>query len=455
MDRSAAEALPGDPAAGLPPQPIDRLVAPFREFSQAAASGGILLLAAALVALVWANSPFAASYDELFHTPLTVSVGGYELSGTLHFWINDALMAFFFLLVGLELKREVLVGELASARKAILPVAAAAGGAVLPAILFFLIVGGAGPAARGWGVPMATDIAFALGILALVGSRAPLGLKIFLTALAIVDDLVAVVVIALFYTDDLAIGALAAAGGVLVALLVANRLGVRQAIVYALLGLALWLAVLQSGVHASIAGVLLALTIPARRRIDSADFAARAGGILDRFREESRHGPSIEDHHATLWELEDMTEKAQAPMLRIEHALHPWVSFLIVPLFALANAGVAIEGDIATLAGDPVVLGVFVGLVVGKQFGILGASWLIVRSGLAALPDGVGWRHVYGVAWLGGIGFTMSLFIGELAYGESDALALAKIGILAASIVAGIGGLLVLRTVRDAPPEPE
>jgi NhaA family Na+:H+ antiporter len=304
-------------------------------------------------------------------------------------------------------------------------------------------------AARGWGVPMATDIAFALGILALVGSRAPLGLRIFLTALAIVDDLLAVVVIALFYTDGLAIGALAAAGGVLVALLAANRLGVRQAIVYALLGVALWLAVLQSGVHASIAGVLLALTIPARRRIDNNAFATRAGNILDRFREESRHGPSIEDHHATLWELEDMTEKAQAPMLRIEHALHPWVSFLIVPLFALANAGVAIEGDLASLAGDPIVLGVFVGLVVGKQVGIMGASWIIVRSGLAVLPDGVGWRHVYGVAWLGGIGFTMSLFIGELAYGESEALALAKLGILAASVVAGVGGFLVLRTRRE------
>jgi NhaA family Na+:H+ antiporter len=449
VDRGAPEAFPAESVADLPPQPIDRLVAPFREFSQAAASGGLLLLLAAAAALIWANSPFAASYEDLFHAPLALSVGAFELSGSLHFWINDALMAFFFLLVGLELKREVLLGELASARKAALPVAAAVGGAVVPAVMFLLIVGGAGMAARGWGVPMATDIAFALGILALVGSRAPLGLRIFLTALAIVDDLLAVVVIALFYTDGLAIGALAAAGGVLVALLAANRLGVRQAIVYALLGVALWLAVLQSGVHASIAGVLLALTIPARRRIDNNAFATRAGNILDRFREESRHGPSIEDHHATLWELEDMTEKAQAPMLRIEHALHPWVSFLIVPLFALANAGVAIEGDLASLAGDPIVLGVFVGLVVGKQVGIMGASWIIVRSGLAVLPDGVGWRHVYGVAWLGGIGFTMSLFIGELAYGESEALALAKLGILAASVVAGVGGFLVLRTRRE------
>jgi NhaA family Na+:H+ antiporter len=301
---------------------------------------------------------------------------------------------------------------------------------------------------------MATDIAFALGILALVGSRAPLALRIFLTALAIVDDLLAVMVIALFYTDDLAINALAVAGGLLAALLVANRLGVRQAVVYALLGVGLWLAILQSGIHASIAGVLLALTIPARRRIDSADFIARAQDILHRFRDESRHGPSIEDHHETLWELEDMAEKAQAPMLRIEHALHPWVSFLIVPLFALGNAGVAIEADIAALLAEPVVLGVFVGLVVGKQIGILGASWLIVRSGLASLPDGVGWLHIYGVAWLGGIGFTMSLFIGELAYGDSPSLAMAKVGILAASIVAGIGGFLVLRMFAG-PPETE
>jgi NhaA family Na+:H+ antiporter len=430
--------------ADLPPQPVDRLLAPFREFTAREAAGGVLLMAAAAVALVWANSPFADSYESLWNTTLTIGAGELGLSKSLHHWINDGLMVIFFLVVGLEIKREVLVGELASARRAALPIAAAIGGAVLPAVLFLLVAGGDPEAVRGWGVPMATDIAFALGVLALLGSRVPVGLRIFLTALAIVDDLLAVTVIAVFYSSDLSLPALAAAGVVLVALLAANRLGVRRPLVYALLGVALWLAILQSGVHATIAGVLLALTIPARTRIDPSQFLERARGLLGDYAGRGSDDPD-EAHHAALWDLEDLTEGAQAPMLRMEHALHPWVAFLIVPLFALANAGVPVGGDLSATLSEPLVLAVLVGLVGGKQIGILLAAWLIVRTGWAALPSGVTWRHIYGAAWLGGIGFTMSLFVADLAFGATPALALAKIGILIASVIAGVGGYLILR----------
>jgi NhaA family Na+:H+ antiporter len=264
--------------------------------------------------------------------------------------------------------------------------------------------------------------------------------------LAIVDDLLAVLVIAIFYSSDLSMVALGAAAAVLGALVAANRLGVRRPILYAVLGVALWVAVLQSGIHATVAGVLLAITIPVRTKIDPADFLARAKGFIADFSGQVGDDPDGE-HHAALWELEDLTESAQAPMLRMEHALHPWVAFLIVPLFALSNAGVRIDGDLGATITEPVVLGVLVGLVLGKQLGITLAAWLVVRLGLAALPDGVTWHHIYGVAWLGGIGFTMSLFVGDLAFGDSPTLPLAKIGILGASIVAGLGGYLILRLV--------
>ncbi len=426
--------------------PIDRLLGPFREFTSSNAASGILLMAAAVIALLWANSPIASSYASLWDTRLTIGVGDWALSKNLLHWINDALMAIFFLVVGLEIKREILVGELASVRRAALPIAAALGGALVPALIFLFIVG-SDEAARGWAVPMATDIAFALGVLALLGDRIPMGLRVFMVALAIVDDLLAVVIIGLFYTTDVSVAALAAAGGCLALLIAANVLGVRRPVVYGVLGLALWFAILQSGVHATLAGVLLAMTIPARTRLDSTDFAARARRIVDHLvrREGSDAPTTIEEHHDALWDLETITERAQAPMLRFEHALQPWVAFVIVPIFALANAGVVLDGGFGAMLGDPVVLGVVIGLIVGKQVGITAATLLVLRAGLASLPAGVTMKHIYGAAWLGGIGFTMSLFISDLAFGGGPVLALAKIGILVASAVAGVGGYLILR----------
>jgi Na+:H+ antiporter, NhaA family len=435
-----------------PVLPVDRLLAPFREFARTSASGGLLLMVAAAIALIWANSPFAAAYTDLWATKLTIAVGDVTVSESLLHVVNDGLMTILFLVVGLEIKREVLVGELASLRRATLPIAAAVGGAVVPALIFLAVSGG-GTAGRGWGVPMATDIAFALGVLALLGGRAPLGLRIFVTALAIVDDLLAVLVIALFYTAVLSFPALLIAGVLLGTLVVANRIGVRRPLVYAVLGVGLWLAVFASGIHATVAGVLLALTIPATTRLDSDRYVDHARQLIADFEGRTVGGEdaSTSEHHAALWELEDATERAQAPMLRIEHALHPWVSFLIVPLFALANSGVRLDVDIASTVQQPITLGVILGLIIGKQVGITLGAAAVVRLGLASLPQGVRWRHVYGAAWLGGIGFTMSLFIAALAYGDgAPELALAKVGILAASLIAGAGGFVILRAGTEA-----
>lgn len=424
--------------------PIDRFLAPLRAFTDRSASGGVLLVLTTLIALVWVNSPWAGAYDELWHTEVELRLAGFDLTQDLHFWVNDALMAVFFLVIGLEIKREVLVGELDSPRRAALPAIAAVGGAVVPAVIFLLLVGLDAPGTRGWGIPMATDIAFAVGILALVGRWAPLGLRVFLVALAIVDDLLAVVVIALFYTDQLNPVALAATGGVILVLMSMNALGVRRLAAYAIPGVLLWIAVHETGVHATIAGVLLALTIPARTRLDGHSYVARAADQLREVAARFRSDASIKERHAALWELEDVTRHAQAPMLRLEHALHPWVAFIIVPLFALANAGVRIPPDLGAALSDPVVIGIVVGLVIGKQLGITVAAWLVVRFGFASLPRGVGWRHMYAAAWLAGIGFTMSLFVSELAFPDAALLAAAKLGILVASAIAALGGLVVL-----------
>ncbi len=432
-------------------QPRIRLILrPFQEFAQRETSGGILLLSSAIIALIWANSPWAHLYEQLWHTEIAIVLGDFHLEEDLLHWINDGLMAIFFLFVGLEIKREVLIGELASVRRAALPIVAAVGGMLVPAGLYIAVNGG-GEGARGWGIPMATDIAFALGIMALLGRRVPLSLKVFLVALAIVDDIGAVLVIAIFYTSELSWMHLAAGAVLLVVLLGANRAGFRHPLPYSLLGLGLWFAFLQSGVHATVAGVLLAMTIPSSIRLNTRDFLAQCRAFLDSFERasvstEKRH--MQDGHRAAVYALESACEHVESPMQRLEHALYPWVTYVIMPVFGLANAGVVLSGDLGAAVTHSVSLGVIVGLVVGKQAGITLFSWLAIRLGLASLPRGVTWRQVYGAAWLGGIGFTMSIFIANLAFGDTALLPIAKMGILLASITAGSIGWLILATTK-------
>ncbi len=433
----------------LPPTPIQRVLSPFARFFRLESAGGIVLIASTLIAVAWANSPLAGAYHHLWETELAVRLGPWTVSHSIHHWINDGLMAVFFFLVGLEIKREGSVGELASLRRAALPAAAAVGGMVVPALLYFLPNAG-GEGASGWGIPMATDIAFALGVLALMGPRVPLALKVFLTALAIVDDIGAVLVIAVFYTGQISWAALAAGLGVLGLCALANRMGVRGPVPYIVLGLVVWSCFMASGVHATVAGVLLAMTIPSRTRIDADEFLEHAERSLHAFREAGTEGGSVLTNlpqQVALQGLETATEAAQAPLQRIEHDLHSVVAFGIIPLFALANAGVTLSGGIAEAFAHPVTLGVVLGLVIGKPLGITLFSWLAVRAGMAELPSGVTWKAIHAVSWLGGIGFTMSLFVAGLAFPDGGLVDESKVGIFAASIAAGVGGWLLLRGV--------
>ena len=344
-----------------------------------------------------------------------------------------------------EIKRELLVGELASPRQAALPIAGALGGVAVPALLYFSLNAG-GPGAAGWGIPIATDIAFAMGAISLLGSRAPVGLKVFLTALAIVDDIVAVLVIAIFYMGTLSWLSLGAAGGFFAALLAASSLGMRHPLPYALLGICMWIAMLQSGIHAAITGVLVALAMPTQPRIDMEKFIARGRGLLDRMEYPDRGEKHIlrsEARQAAVIALEDACEKVETPLQRFEHTLLPWVRLIIMPIFALANAGVALETSTAA-ATSPISLGIVLGLVLGKPIGIFCASWFAVRLGLALLPAQVGWRQILGVGAIGGIGFTMSIFIASLAFAGQPLLEIAKLGIFAGSLVAGGTGFLLL-----------
>jgi Na+:H+ antiporter, NhaA family len=421
-------------------RPVEKVVRPFQAFADKASSGGILLIAATVVALVWANSPWGETYSELWQTKLTIGLEGFSLTKDLTHWINDGLMALFFLVVGLEIKREILVGELSSPRQAALPIAAALGGAVVPAAIYLAINAGT-EGTSGWGIPMATDIAFALGVLALLGERAPIGLKVFLTALAIVDDIVAVSVIALFYTSEISWAALAVGAAFLMALVGANLAGVGKPLVYGVLGIGLWLAFLKSG-------VLLAMTVPASSFIDTGEFLKRSRGLLDRFERAGERGDHVlsnEERQAVLHALNDATEKLEPPLQEMEHALHPWVVFLIMPLFALVNAGVPLGEGLTEALISPVALGIVAGLVLGKQLGVTLLAWLSVRAGISELPEGLTWRHVYGAGWLAGIGFTMSLFISDLAFSGGSLLETAKLGILVASLIAGLVGWTILR----------
>jgi NhaA family Na+:H+ antiporter len=423
----------------------------FQEFVHLEATGGILLILMTAFALVWANSPWAESYFSLWQKKMTFGFGSWALSKSLILWINDGLMAIFFFVVGLEIKREVLAGELASLRRAALPLAAAVGGMAAPALIYTLVNAGT-EGASGWGIPMATDIAFTLGVLALLGTRAPLALKVFVTALAIVDDIGAVLVIALFYTSEIAWASLAAAGVIMLLLVALNLVGVSKPLPYAVLGVGLWLAFLYSGVHATIAGVLLAMTIPARTKVDTVSFLAMSRAALQDYEDACCEEGLIAERgkQAAARILELASESVESPLQRLEHQLHPWVIYVIMPIFALANAGVALVGqDLLAAFSNPVSLGIVIGLVVGKSAGIGLFSWLAVRFGLAELPQDVSMRHILGAGFLAGIGFTMSLFIANLAFPSDALLAVAKVGILSGSLIAGLVGAGMIRSLPN------
>ncbi|KAA0217533.1 MAG: Na+/H+ antiporter NhaA [Leptolyngbya sp. PLA3] len=433
-------------------EPGERLVRPFQRFAALSSAGGLVLLGFAVLALIWANSPWSASYHGVFHeTDLEIGIGGWLLSHHLVHWINDALMAVFFLIVGLEIKREMLVGELADPRKAALPIVAAIGGMIVPAAIYAAINFGQ-PTLRGWGVPMATDIAFALGVLALLGSRVPLSLKVFLTSLAIVDDLGALVVIALFYTENISMMYIQFGGAALGVLVLFNMFKVRSPIPYVLVGVGLWYCLLESGIHSTIAGVLLAMTIPATGRVNSQRFAEATGHALDVFDDEKmgRCVRTSSTQRAAVQAIATSCAQVMPPLHRIEHALHGWVAFLILPIFALANAGVHVGHGAGEAITGSISLGVIFGLLVGKPAGIVGACWLATKVGVAALPTGANWRQMIGVGMLGGIGFTMALFIATLAFPDAAGLEAAKMGILSGSLLSAVAGGAVLLTCRPA-----
>ncbi len=402
----------------------------------------------AAAALVWANSPWESSYENLWATDMRLGIGRFFIEESLHFWINDALMAVFFFVIGLEIKRELVGGELSSPRRAVFPVVAAIGGMVVPALIYAAF-NATSDGSAGWAIPMATDIAFALGVLALLGSRAPLSLKIFLTAFAIVDDIGAIIVIALFYTGDVSWINVAVSGGLLAVLAVANRIGIVHTMFFALVGAAVWLAFLQSGIHTTVAGVLIAATIPTRVQINTFHFLERGRSLLRRFETGGGSGPDVPPssvQRAAVHDLELACQDVESPLQRIEHELHPWVALGIMPLFALANAGIILDGNAADSLAEPVTLGVLLGLLIGKPLGIFGFAWLLARSGLSPLPAGLVWRHILGAALLGGIGFTMALFITSLAFSDSELIAEAKLGILIGSIAAGVVAWVILRS---------
>jgi NhaA family Na+:H+ antiporter len=418
----------------------------FNRFFHSEVSGSVVLMACTIIALAWANSPWSQSYADFTHVEVGFSWGGASLNMSLQHWINDALMAIFFFVVGLEVKREILIGQLSTLRKAALPVSAAVGGMLIPAVFYFAMNAG-GPGVHGWGIPMATDIAFALGILALFGSRAPIGLKVFLTALAIADDIGAVLVIAIFYTASLKLGALAVAAVFMLLIAGARAAGIRRSGIYLTLAAGVWLSVLVSGIHATVAGILVAMLVPIRATIEPEKFMERAKSRLAELESANLTHDSMVDDQAQLYALDEIHQKTGdmiPPGIALENHLHPVQAFLILPLFALFNAGVYLGGDALSRVTDPIGLGIFAGLFLGKQIGVVGFSWIAIKSGLADLPDGVNWNQIWGASCLAGVGFTMSLFITELAFDDPAHIATAKLGILEASLVAGVIGYWIL-----------
>jgi NhaA family Na+:H+ antiporter len=427
---------------------FDRVLTPFEEFIHRQTTGGLLLIATAVIALLLANGPLAYLYHQAQHLEIGINIGSWSLENSLHHWINDGLMALFFFVVGLELKREILVGELANPRMAALPIVAAIGGMVVPALIYFMI-NPEGDAARGWGIPMATDIAFALGAIALLASRVPRALITFLVALAIVDDLGAVMVIAVFYTEKLSMGWLMTSGIFFGLLMILNVAGIRKLTPYFILAVFLWYAMLQSGVHATIAGILGAFSVPARPKYNPTHFSNHVKESIAQFDASHVPGQSIMTNdklRGIVHALESGALQVQAPLQRLEHAWHLPVAYFVIPVFALFNAGIPLDfASIGETLAHPVTLGVSMGLVAGKVLGISGFSWVAIKLGVGHLPAGTRFNQIIGVSLLGGIGFTMSIFIAELGFiHQPQLLLMAKTGILFASLFAGVAGFIWL-----------
>lgn len=423
------------------------IVNPLQKFINNSTTSGIVLFSSALIAIIISNSPWSTQFHDLWEIEFSIGFDGHFITKNLHHWINDGLMAVFFFVVGLELKREIVGGELKNPRNAILPITAAIGGMLFPAIIY-LAFNPTGETSDGWGIPMATDIAFALGVLYLLGDKVPLSLKIFLTALAIVDDIGAVLVIAFFYTSDISFISLATGGVFMLVLIISNIIGVRNTVYYAIIGIGgLWLAFLMSGVHATIAAVLAAMTIPADVKISEKMYVEKMNTLINKFKNEKPNKSTTVTNHQ-LHIIEDMrmySKEALTPLQRLEHIMHPFVAFLIMPIFAFSNAGVSLSGDVLSQISSTVFFGVFFGLIIGKLIGVFGVVFILLKLKWVKLPEGMNKLHLLGVGFLASIGFTMSLFIGGLAFVDKTHIAEAKMGVLFASILASIAGYYIIK----------
>lgn len=432
---------------------FERISTPFEHFLHAQTTTGLVLMVMTVLALILANTPLSEAYAHFFHTKIDFNVGSWTLSHTLHHWINDGLMAIFFFIIGLEIKREVLAGELSNIKVAILPILAAIGGMIFPAIIYLSINSGSS-GANGWGIPMATDIAFAISALVLLGKRIPTALVTFLVALAIVDDLGAVLVIALFYTEQINLLPLWLAGMMFLIMVSFNRFGIHAVLPYFIVGILMWFFMLESGVHATIAGVIAALAIPSKPKRTPVTFAEDTKDLLDQY---SKY-PVTSDHmmheeqKAILINIKDRIDAVGTPSSRLERDLHLPVALIVIPLFALANAGISIDfSSLGTTILEPVSLGIIAGLIFGKVIGIFGVSWLAIKLKIAQLPQNSSMSQLLGVAFLGGIGFTMSIFVAELAFlGSPELIFQAKVGILSASLFAGLFGYFWLRFIAKS-----
>jgi NhaA family Na+:H+ antiporter len=432
---------------------IQHLGLPVQSFIHTAGRSSIVLLAVTLAAIIWANIPWGETYSKFWEIVITLDLRFISIEETLRGWVEKGLMTFFFFMVGLELKQELVQGELSNPRSAAFPVLAALGGLLVPASIYMALnVGSQG--FSGWGIPVAMDTAFALGVLALLGDRVPSQAKVFLLGLAVADDVGAILIIAIFYTQDLSLNALGVAALLFASIFVMNRLGIRNLVFYILVGMLFWGAVLESGVHATIAGVALATLTPARPYFGMRNFESQAKELLEHFHR-SLEREEYEEAQAMLGQLEELTVGTEAPTERLERLVGPWVSYVILPIFALGSAGVELSGNILQeVMSSRISLGVLLGLLVGKPLGIILFSWLTVWLGVGAKLPQLTWHHVVGVGLLSGIGFTISLFVTGLAFAEEALIAQAKVGILAASVLAGVIGYTFLRfTGKEAEPE--